>query len=231
MSAFDVGSDGLAPEPTDTPCGQCGHSDAIHFDGATPDALTKQTKGCLYHDSEGPCLCPGWLQKCAECTHRAAVAKHEGKAGFIICVNCTAARARLPWPEEYPAIAEQYPAPYVRGGAPNRVIIESPYGKRPDGSTCTPEEIAENLRYFWLCVKDSLARGEAPFGSHGFYPNVLDDGTPEERTAGILAGFAWAAAGELRAFYLDRGVTPGMLLGRANAIKIGQRVETRRIET
>jgi hypothetical protein len=113
---------------------------------------------------------------------------------------------------------------------PRRVIIESPFGKRLDGSKCTPEEISANLEYFWRCVKDSLSRGEAPFGSHGFYPNVLDDATPEERSQGIAAGFAWARAAELRCFYIDRGETPGMRLGYADAIKHGQDVCYRRIE-
>lgn len=40
-------------------CAVCGHYHATHYDGQTKDALG-QTKGCVYHDSEGPCLCPGW---------------------------------------------------------------------------------------------------------------------------------------------------------------------------
>lgn len=115
-------------------------------------------------------------------------------------------------------------------GAKLRVIIESPFGTRPDGTPCTHAEMAQNMAYFWACVRDSLRRGEAPFGSHGFYPCAgLDDSNPEERRTGIAAGFAWAAACELRVFYLDRGVTRGMTQGRDDALSKGQHVETRRL--
>ena len=121
------------------------------------------------------------------------------------------------------------------------VVIESPYGKRVDGSPCTPQEMAENLVYARACMRDCLRRGEAPFGSHLLYPQVLDDATPEERKLGMKAGFAWAEAAafyeseraparEQRAIvgvYVDRGVTPGMLQGierhKASGLEIVER--------
>jgi hypothetical protein len=148
-----------------------------------------------------------------------------------VCANCGAelsASTRPAFDEGSDGLEPEKPA-FDAAKRKRRVIIESPYGKRVDGSTCTPEEIAANVEYFWRCVKDSLDRGEAPFGSHGFYPHVLDDGIAVERTQGIMAGFAWAEVADARAFYLDRGATPGMLLGRVNAIKMGQQIETRRI--
>ena len=110
-----------------------------------------------------------------------------------------------------------------------RVIIESPFGTNVDGSRCTHEEMAANVEYIKLCIADSLDRGEAPFASHGFYPLVLDDATPEERKAGMEAGFAWGEAAELIAVYTDRGITPGMKEGITLHFDRGIRIEYREI--
>jgi hypothetical protein len=117
------------------------------------------------------------------------------------------------------------------------VIIESPFGKRVDGTPCTPQEMAENLVYARACMRDSLRRGdEAPFGSHLIYPQVLDDATPEERKLGMEAGWAWAQAAAIAkglstvvAVYIDRGVTPGMLDGIKQHKINGLRIEERRL--
>ena len=86
---------------------------------------------------------------------------------------------------------------------PTLVVIESPYaGDR---------EI--NDLYLAACIKDSLSRGEAPYASHGFYTQGLDDGDPEERTQGMECGFAWGAAAAVRAVYVDLGVSDGMFTG------------------
>jgi hypothetical protein len=119
------------------------------------------------------------------------------------------------------------------------VIIESPFGKRVDGSPCTPQEMADNLVYARACMRDCLRMGWAPYGSHLLYPQVLDDATPEERKLGMEAGFAFAhvIAAAHRAnllvhppfvgLYTDRGITPGMLAGvekhRANGLEIVER--------
>jgi len=60
-----------------------------------------------------------------------------------------------------------------------------------------------------------LQRGEAPIASHAIYTQrgVLDVNNPEERKWGMEAGFAWAEAAELRAFYTDIGFSPGMHIG------------------
>jgi len=70
-----------------------------------------------------------------------------------------------------------------------RVVIESPYGTRPDGTRCTPAEVARNERYLDRCIRDSIDRGEAPYASHGFFtkPGRLDDTKPEQRRQGIEA--------------------------------------------
>ena len=105
------------------------------------------------------------------------------------------------------------------------VIIESPYAG----------EVEKNLEYLRACMADSFARGEAPFASHGLYtqPGVLDDTIPEEREKGIKAGFriaeALAKIGARRIFYMDRGWSGGMMLGRKHAEAIGQPIEYRTI--
>jgi hypothetical protein len=102
-----------------------------------------------------------------------------------------------------------------------RVLIESPYGTNPDGSRCTDEEIAENVEYLRLCILDCLRRGESPYASHGFFPGILDDSDPEQRTQGIEAGLEWGKAAELVAVYCDRGITRGMRIGMDRHAKNG----------
>lgn len=110
-----------------------------------------------------------------------------------------------------------------------RVVVESPFGTRPDGTRASSAEVAENVEYLMRCLADSLARGEAPFASHAIYPRVLNDASPEQREQGLMAGFAWGEAADLVAVYVDRGVTPGMERGIARAIASGQPVERRRL--
>lgn len=87
-----------------------------------------------------------------------------------------------------------------------RVLIESPYAGtfEHDGE--------ENVAYARRCVRDSLARSEAPIASHLLYTHegVLDDDVPDERAQGIAAGLAWLEAAEAIVFYVDRGWSPGM---------------------
>lgn len=82
------------------------------------------------------------------------------------------------------------------------VIIESPYAG----------EVERNLAYVRACMRDALARGEAPFASHALYtqPGVLDDLNPIERKLGIEAGFAWGEHAHLHVFYTDLGWSRGM---------------------
>ena len=81
------------------------------------------------------------------------------------------------------------------------VVIESPLSG----------DFGRNLIYAKLCMLDSLRRGEAPFASHLLYTQVLDDTDPESRDRGMTAGFAWGKKCDLRAFYMDRGMSGGML--------------------
>jgi len=86
------------------------------------------------------------------------------------------------------------------------IVIESPF----EGGT--PRE-ADNVRYLKHCLADCFRRGEAPFASHGLYTTVLDDTVAEERALGIQSGWAIAMRLDAWVWYLDRGVTRGMLAG------------------
>ena len=103
------------------------------------------------------------------------------------------------------------------------VIIESPFA----GS------VEENIKYARQCVRDSLARGEAPIASHLLYtqPGILRDDVDSERQWGIDAGLAWRAVAEMSAVYTDRGITVGMRYGIAAAEASGVPVEYRTIDT
>lgn len=87
-----------------------------------------------------------------------------------------------------------------------RVIVESPYR-----GGCAQERHWNTL-YVRACMRDALARGEAPMASHALYtlPGVLDEDKPEERRKGINAGFAWWEDAEKVVFYTDLGGSPGM---------------------
>lgn len=94
-----------------------------------------------------------------------------------------------------------------------RVIIESPFGSRIDGTRASPDEMARNIEYARRAMKDCLDRGEAPYASHLLYPQVYDEATPEERKRGMEAGWAWAEVADQAIVYGDYGITPGMQAG------------------
>lgn len=117
------------------------------------------------------------------------------------------------------------------------VVIESPYAGRVPAWVPWPfRGLVErwrrrsNVRYARRCMRDSLDRSEAPYASHLFYTQVLDDNVMAERALGITCGFAWAQHAELRAVYCDRGVSGGMTIGITQR-PIHQSVEYRYIDT
>jgi hypothetical protein len=99
------------------------------------------------------------------------------------------------------------------------VIIESPYAG----------DIHGNTQYARQCVRDSLARGEAPIASHLLYtqPGILRDEVPHERQWGIEAGLAWRVKADASVVYTDRGITKGMKYGIKAAEDAGVPVEYR----
>jgi hypothetical protein len=101
------------------------------------------------------------------------------------------------------------------------VIVESPYAG----------DIDRNVEYARACVRDSLARGEAPIASHLLYtqPGILKDEVPAERQWGIDAGLAWRAVAEASVVYTDEGISKGMEYGIKAAEAAGLPVEYRSI--
>ena len=106
-------------------------------------------------------------------------------------------------------------------GTVKLVYIESPYAG----------DVEANLEYLRRCMKDCIARGEAPFASHGLYtqPDVLDDTKPEERAKGIRCGEEWRTVADYTVVYTDRGISPGMEVGIACAKKL-HKVKYRSLE-
>jgi hypothetical protein len=90
-----------------------------------------------------------------------------------------------------------------------RIILESPFA----GDTQT------HIAYARACIKDSLLRGESPIASHLLYTQegILDDTIPEERQLGINAGLAWKSVADLHVFYIDLGMSPGMVYAAKNS--------------
>ena len=82
-----------------------------------------------------------------------------------------------------------------------RIIIESPYAGDVDANTS----------YARKCLRDALARDEAPLASHLLYTQVLNDTVPAERNLGLNAAMEWRDMAEQTVFYTDLGWSPGML--------------------
>ncbi|OGZ26001.1 MAG: hypothetical protein A3F95_00620 [Candidatus Nealsonbacteria bacterium RIFCSPLOWO2_12_FULL_39_31] len=99
-----------------------------------------------------------------------------------------------------------------------RVIIESPLAG----------DVNKNKEYAKKCILDSLKRGEAPFASHLFYTQVLDDLVEEERKLGIEAGLEWGKKADITAVYTDLGISRGMELGIEKAKQENRTIEYRK---
>lgn len=99
------------------------------------------------------------------------------------------------------------------------VILESPYAG----------DVEKNLKYARDCMRDSLARGEAPFASHLLYTQVLDDAVFGERAQGIGAGYTWMALAAKVVVYKDLGISEGMLRAIEQAGRVGKEIEYRTI--
>ena len=100
-----------------------------------------------------------------------------------------------------------------------RVILESPYA----GDT------KANTDYARRCLRDSLARGEAPFASHLLYTQVLNDDSPDDRQQGIDAGLVWMGMAEAVVVYCDLGISAGMERGMDRAAILNIPMEMRRL--
>lgn len=78
-----------------------------------------------------------------------------------------------------------------------RVILVTPHVGR----------LEVNLRYARLCLKDSLARGEAPLAPHILYMGVLNDDLPHESMQIQATADLWGEGAEAVVIYDDLGMT------------------------
>lgn len=103
-----------------------------------------------------------------------------------------------------------------------RVTVESPYAG----------DVEANVAYAKRCVLDCLARKEAPYASHLFFPQpgLLDDSDPVQRELGIRAGLAWQRSAGVVAIYVDRGISEGMRQGIRAASERGAHIEVRTLD-
>lgn len=102
-----------------------------------------------------------------------------------------------------------------------RVIIESPYAGDVEG----------NIEYARKCVRHSLLKNEAPLASHLLYtqPGILNDDDPLERATGMQCGWEWMGAAVTIAFYIDKGISNGMIEGFKKAVQTDADIEVRSI--
>ena len=98
-----------------------------------------------------------------------------------------------------------------------RVILESPFAG----------DIEAHVAYARRCLRDCLARGEAPIASHLLYPQILDDSIAAERALGIAAGLGWLRLAEAMVAYIDYGLSPGMRAAMEAAEKLSLPIERR----
>jgi len=109
---------------------------------------------------------------------------------------------------------EGTPARESRGGRPmKRVFLITPYRAWCGGTR------QENLDYLDRCIIDCLGRGETPYAPHKIFPGALDDHDAKDRELGIRAGQAWLGACEHAVCYVDHGVSEGMRLDLAAALR------------
>ena len=103
-----------------------------------------------------------------------------------------------------------------------RVVVESPYAGNYD----------LNEAYAELAMHDCLVNyHESPYASHLLYTRnfVLRDDIPSDRKLGIEAGFEWRNVAERTIFYIDLGMTKGMIEGIKDCDKKKTPYELRRI--
>jgi hypothetical protein len=92
-------------------------------------------------------------------------------------------------------------------------------------------DVERNVAYAKECMRDSIARGEAPFASHLLYAQagILNDTNDMDREIGLECGLAWAEKAETTVVYADYGESPGMTRGIYAAQARGRPIEYRYI--
>ncbi len=106
------------------------------------------------------------------------------------------------------------------------VVVESPLEFQ------TPR-LATNLRYLERCIRDCALRDESPYASHRMLMGSVEDSNDiDKRALGLRLGFAIGRRLDAWIFYIDRGVTSGMIVGLTAALRIREDLPSkkRRIE-
>jgi hypothetical protein len=105
------------------------------------------------------------------------------------------------------------------------VLVESPLAS-PE-----IEGLVRNKKFARACLRDCLARGEAPYASHLLYAQegLLNDDISEERALGIHAGLVWGKSATKTVVYTDLGISSGMERGIKRAKEEGREVEYREL--
>lgn len=105
------------------------------------------------------------------------------------------------------------------------VYVESPFkcrgGRGPDWES----DGDLNIRYAKALCRHIALSGGAPFASHLFATQYLDDSVPSERELGISTCLAWGDKAGLTIVGVDRGLTRGMELGIERARSMGRPVQ------
>lgn len=120
------------------------------------------------------------------------------------------------------------------------VLVESPFKANPvrvksimrcgySASQAVQMDEQNNLVYLAQCMRECIARGEAPFASHLLYTQFLDDNIPAERAQGIDCGLAWGQKADKTIVYVDLGISNGMHYGIARAKADGRDIEYRQL--
>lgn len=102
-------------------------------------------------------------------------------------------------------------------------VVESPF------SAPNVDGLVRNVQYTMLAVRDSLNRDEAPYASHLFYTQMLDDNNQDERQLGMDAGLTICHHAEQTAVYTDYGTSRGMQYGIETANTAGRSVIERKL--
>lgn len=99
-----------------------------------------------------------------------------------------------------------------------RVMVESPLAG----------DYIRNIEYARLASRHSLMmNGESPMAFHLIYGKSLRDKDETEREIGIKRSFNWHSYAEKKVFYLDRGLSNGMIMGYLDAKEKGISTEFR----
>ena len=88
---------------------------------------------------------------------------------------------------------EGYPDPTAGEALDNIARETHEHAWRPRVFICSPYagDVSANAEKARRYLRFAIDRGTIPFAPHLLYPQVLDDGDPEERALGVFFGLVW----------------------------------------